>query len=175
MSITYTVWYTWDGCSIPEEEETHFSLQFLNNGDLQLQIDAPFFNDPPPASKPGSCWKLWEYEVVEIFLVGEDGQYTELEFAPHGHYLTLRFDAPRSVIAQEEGLEYQAEIVGQRWNGHAIVPKKLLPPSIYRVNCFAIHGQNEERRYLCHWPLPQYEKPDFHQPSRFPLFPKDAL
>ena len=172
MSIDYGVWYTWDGKGIPEEEEAHLSLIFIENGDLQIQIEAPFHDDPAPEGKKGSFWGLWEYEVVEIFLVGEDGHYTELEFSPHGHYLTLRLDAPRSVVTKEEPIQYQAEITGKRWKGHSIVPQKLLPSSIHRVNCFAIHGQNENRRYLCHRPLPG-DKPDFHQPRYFPLFPKD--
>lgn len=169
--IDYTVWYTWDGQNIPKEEEVYFSLELLENGDLDIKIEAPFHDDPAPRGEKGSFWGLWEYEVAEIFLVGEDGHYTELEFSPHGHYLTLRLDAPRSVIAKEEFLQYQAKIIGTRWKGHSIVPKKLLPFSIHRVNCFAIHGQDEDRRYLTHWPL-SGDKPDFHQPRYFPLFPK---
>lgn len=169
---------SWDGISLPPKDWVSFSLNYLENGDLEIQISAPFYDDPPPKGAPigkkGSFWGLWEYEVAEIFLVGEDGHYTELEFSPHGYYLTLRLDAPRSVIAKEEPLQYSAKILGQTWKGHSIVPQNLLPSTIHRVNCFAIHGQNESRRYLCYSPLP-HDKPDFHQPDRFPLFSKDTL
>ena len=171
MSIKFNICQTWDAKPIPKTDWTYFQLDILENNDLKIQIDAPFYDDPAPVAVSGSFWGLWEYEVAEIFLVSEDGHYTELEFSPHGHYLTLRLDAPRSVVAKEESLQYNATIKGKRWKGHSIVPKTLLPKQIHRVNCFAIHGQNELRQYLCHSPLP-HDKPDFHQPERFPLFPK---
>jgi len=174
MPISYTIAHSWDGEPIPESEWVSLSLSKEDSGDLIINIDAPFYSDPAPQQEKGSFWGLWEYEVVEIFLVGSDGLYTELEFSPHGHYLSLRLDAPRSVIAQEEEFNYEAKIEGHRWTATAVIPQKILPTELFRVNCFAIHGQNENRRYLCYSPLP-HEKPDFHQPDRFPLFPKESL
>ena len=172
MPIDLIIKYTWDGAILPKNEWVYFSLLFLQNGDLEINIHAPFYDDPAPIGKKGSFWQLWEYEVAEIFLVGENGHYTELEFSPHGHYLTLCLDGPRSVIAKEAALQYKSTILEQTWKGHSIVPQHLLPSSIHRVNCFSIHGQNENRRYLSYSPLPHH-KPDFHQPARFPLFPQD--
>jgi hypothetical protein len=171
LSIKFNICQTWDAKPIPKTDWTYFQLDILENNDLKIQIDAPFYDDPIPDAASGSLWGLWDYEVVEIFLVAKNGHYTELEFSPHGHYLTLRLDAPRSILAKEEVLQYHAKINGNRWKGQSIVPEKLLPKQIHRVNFFAIHGQNELRQYLCHSPLP-HEKPDFHQTERFPLFPK---
>ena len=172
MPIDFIIKYTWDGFLLPENEWVYFSLLFLENGDLEINIEAPFYDDPPPEGKKGSFWQLWEYEVAEIFLVGENGHYTELEFSPHGHYLTLCLDGPRSVISKEATLQYKSTIIEKIWKGHSIVPQNLLPSSIHRVNCFSIYGQNENRKYLSYSPLPNKE-PNFHQPDRFPLFLKD--
>ena len=57
---------------------------------LQLDLRAPFHGDPAPALPPGPCWGLWDYEVVELFIVGKSDAYTEIELGPHGHHLVLK-------------------------------------------------------------------------------------
>ena len=47
---------------------------------LRLSIKAPLYNDPPaPASPPGATDQLWDYEVVELFLMGAEERYLEVE------------------------------------------------------------------------------------------------
>ncbi len=43
----------------------------------QVKIDAPYYQDPPPQDQPGSVWELWNFEVVEVFIVGRDNHYLE--------------------------------------------------------------------------------------------------
>lgn len=47
------------------------------------------YNDPPaPSSPPGATDELWEYEVVELFLMGSEQRYLEVEvcsFVSHTH------------------------------------------------------------------------------------------
>jgi len=167
MSI-YQISRTWDGQPIGEKERITLQIQHTKTS-IILQINAPFHHDNAPKQPPGSLWELWNYEVVESFFVNVDGCYTELEFGPHGHYLVLRLNGPRSVIDKEHILEYSAEITGDRWKGIAHIPYDILPEHIHRFNFFAIHGAGEARRYLCHSPLP-HTHPDFHQPSRFPEY-----
>ena len=49
----------------------------------------------PDAPRGARVEGLWEYDVVECFVVGADGRYFELELGAGGHYLALAFDAPR--------------------------------------------------------------------------------
>ena len=165
---TYCIRRTWDDQPITTDEQVQIHLTTLDEG-IQVVIDAPYHNDPAPTHPSGSCWKLWEHEVVEIFLVGRNGQYTEFEFGPHGHYLILRLDAPRSVLDQEHTISYTSTINGDRWFGKTLLPNHLLPSDIHRFNLFAIHGEHAQRRYLCYGPLPD-SHPDFHQPDRFPHY-----
>src|SRR3989339_1020323 len=38
---------------------------------------------------------LWNYDVVEVFLVGPGHQYLEIELGAGGHFLALQFDRVR--------------------------------------------------------------------------------
>ena len=49
---------------------------------LSVSICAPYFGDPvPDGGVPGRpFYRLWDFEVVEVFLLGEGEKYLELEF-----------------------------------------------------------------------------------------------
>lgn len=156
---------TWDGNLVDPEEAAELEF-FIDTGRLVVLINAPFHGDAPPPSSGGSTEGLWEYEVVELFLAGEDSRYLELEFGPHGHYLALQFEGVRQKMPVVIQLEYEAEILGNRWKGTAILPSAILPPGTCRANAFAIHGPGATRRYLAAFSLPG-PMPDFHQPAFF--------
>ena len=148
--------------SIEEEEE-----------EILLEIDAPYYDDPTPKSSSKSVWGLWEYEVVEVFFVGEDGQYLEAEFGPHGHHLLLWLNAPRTVAKKHLPVQFTAKIHNRRWQGTAKISRSILPSKIQKWNLFSIHGVGPQRQYQCMFPL-QTSQPDFHQPQRFPLYPENT-
>jgi hypothetical protein len=163
---------------------TRFTIQNQWNGDLGfledkvdvellrhpmgllMTIEAPFYDDPAPPSNKGSFWTLWEYEVVEIFIVGSNGQYLEIECGPHGHYLCLELHDVRQVKRHGMTLDYSAKIQNEKWQGECVIPKELLPPPPHSVNLFAIHGINKDRTYFA-WTALSGETPNFHQPSQF--------
>lgn len=159
--------HTWDGAEIDPEERVHLSLRDEPEG-LVLTVVAPAHGDPPPAAEAGPTWGLWEHEVVELFIVGADGRYTEIELGPHGHHLVLRLSGVRQIVERELPLTFSARVHNGRWRGVAKIPRSLLPEGPHRVNAFALHGTGETRRYLCWTPLPG-PKPDFHQPDRFEI------
>ena len=96
--VTFSIQNLWNGEKARDREHYTLSLKPNENG-LELDIIAPFFKDPEPAGPKGSFWKLWEHEVVELFIVGSNGHYLELECGPHGHYLVLQLDGVRSVVS----------------------------------------------------------------------------
>lgn len=157
---------TWDGHPARTDERVHLTLSPTLAG-LRVEVDAPFHGDPPPPGEPGPCWELWEYEVVELFVVGATDRYTEVELSPHGHHLLLRLEGIRHVVEKMLPLDFRAQIVGARWQGIALLPWDVLPPKPRRGNAFAIHGLGTQRRHLAASPLPG-ARPDFHQPDRFP-------
>lgn len=165
-----------DGSGGDIELET--SLELYEPG-LYLRVEAPFHNDPAPQGPPGPTQRLWEHEVVELFIAGgADGggadtgdesatPYLELEMSPWGHYLCLRLRGIRQVVESSLRLPYRARRSGEIWWGEAFVPVRWLPPTPHRVNAFAIHGQGPQRRYLAASPVPG-PTPDFHRLSLFP-------
>ena len=80
---------------------------------LSVQVRAPYHSDSPPPSPPGPMDFLWEYEVVELFLLGAGERYTEIELGPHGHHLVLQLVGCRNVVRRCIPVQYQAEITSQ--------------------------------------------------------------
>ena len=100
---------------------------------MRIEIDAPFYNDPPPPNgKPGEpydrvwfdeivciifytlfseCFQLYNYEVAEtFFLCKNTSQYVELEFGAHGEHLVLFLNGRRNDIMKMLPLNYSASI-----------------------------------------------------------------
>lgn len=135
-----------------------------------LRVDAPWHGDPAPPGPPGPTPRLWEHEVVELFLLGADARYLEVELGPHGHHLVLWLDGTRRPVHQGAPLDYRAERRGDRWQGVARIPLAWVPPGCDRLNAYAIHGRGEGRRYLA-WRPTLGDQPDFHRLERFARWP----
>ena len=155
----------WNGEPARADEAVRMTLA-RSNAELTVEIDAPFHGDPSPGAPPGSTDRLWEHEVVELFLLGDDAHYLELEFGPHGHYLTIALHGERHVEASRASLRFAAVRSNRHWHGEAHVPARLLPDGLRAFNAYAIHGLGDSRRYLAAHPLRGTE-PDFHQLASF--------
>lgn len=160
---------TWEGHPAAPGEHTSVTLAAEPDA-LIITVDAPLHGDPPPPGSPGPCWALWEHEVVELFIVGDDDTYTEVELSPHGHHLLLRLSGVRQIAERMLPLDFTVDTTGSRWSGTARLPWSLVPPAPRRLNAFAIHGLGEQRRYLAAFPVPG-EAPDFHRIHCFPTLP----
>jgi len=156
----------WNGKAVPDAH--HIVIEWVEfPQSIELRVDAPYYGAPaPPEEPPGPTDKLWEHEVVEVFVSGSAEQYTEIEMAPSGHHLVLQLDGVRNTVATKLPLEFKAQVQNDRWTGVAIIARELLPASPWRVNATAIHGAGAQRTYLSMAPLPG-SAPDFHQPDRF--------
>ncbi len=155
----------WDGTPAPAQEHVELELQRQHDG-LLIRLDAPFFDDPPPPQAAGSTPRLWNFEVVELMLLGAAERYLELEFGPHGHYLVLELSGRRAVASSNRRLDYRPRIEKKRFRAHARLPLEWLPPQCERVNAFAIHGEGDERSYLA-WRGAPGPQPDFHRLELF--------
>jgi len=155
---------------------------------LTLQLSALWTQAPPPGPPPGPLWALWEREVIECFIVGEAGHYLELELGPYGHHLAIYLSGVRSPERWCLPVDLRCERAPEakalgRWRAEARVSRALLPPPIssetattdhYRINAFACHQLKGHPRYLLASPL-EGARPDFHQPTRFPVARLDQL
>lgn len=163
-----TIAHTWNGAPLDPAEQVNLTLETVGAG-LRVVVEAPYHQDPAPPGPAGPCPGLWNYEVVELFVVGEDStgpRYTEFELSPHGHHLVLCLAGVRQIVEQGLPLSYTASIAASRWHGEMWLPHLLLPPSPHRLNAFAMHGLGPSRRYLAMAPVPG-EAPDFHRLQYF--------
>jgi len=160
---------TWDGAPAPDADRVTLEVALTATA-LRLVVDAPFHGDPPPAAPPGPTDRLWEHEVVELFVLGPGERYTEIELGPHGHHLVLQLEGRRNTVATGLPIDFAATLDGARWRGEALVPRALLPPGPHRINAYAIHGLGAGRRYLAMTPVPGAQ-PDFHRLDRFERAP----
>jgi hypothetical protein len=160
---------TWDGVPVRPDEEATLRVSPGADG-LAIAVDAVYHGDPAPLSPPGRTDRLWEHEVIELFLLGEGERYTEIELGPHGHFLVLRLASVRRVEDAAIDIPFSARIAGGRWTGDARVPWSILPVPVSRLNAYAIHGAPDRRRYLAWSPVPG-PAPDFHRIHLFPGLP----
>ncbi len=166
---------TWDGQPAAPEEGVEVRLAVAPEGDLLVALRAPFHGDPSPPTLPGPTDRLWECEVVEVFVAGPASgpagerrhPYLEIELGPYGHHLVLRFLGVRNAVERALPIDYRARLAGKAWEGEARIPAACLPPRPWAANAFALHGRGAARRHLAATPLPG-PRPDFHQPDRFP-------
>lgn len=168
--ITLPVGTYWDGKPCPDSQLQGQVQLFPTEEGLEVTARLPHQSAPriPYAPAGTRVHGLWQYDVVELFLSGPDG-YTELELGPGGHFLLLRFSAPRFLSDACEFLQLPLyltplEADGRSWSCRTLVPWSVLPSDVERLNAYVIVGTH----FLCWAPLPG-EKPDFHQPQRFPL------
>jgi hypothetical protein len=161
---------TWDGRPLETGEWARISLDIDRANDrLLLKVDAAFHDDPAPESPPTCFDGLWDFEVVELFLVGSDERYLEVELGPHGHHLGLRLTGRRRVVEWGIPIDFEAVRAGSHWQGEARISLAWLPTPIHSVNVYAIHGRGSARRYLAMHPVPGSE-PDFHRLEHFAPF-----
>ncbi len=156
---------TWDGRPIGLDETARAEVD-SSPDQVVIRVEAPFHGDPPPSSPPGPTDRLWEHEVVEVFLLGRAETYLEIELGPHGHHLVLELRGVRRVARSGLPLEYRCGIEGSRWRGVAAFPRSWLPAGLDRGNAYAIHGVGSSRRYLAAFPVPG-DAPDFHRLACF--------
>jgi hypothetical protein len=178
LDVTFAVDRTWDGARAPASEVVSARLSARSHessrggpDDLLWWFDAPFHDDPPPPSAPGPTDRLWEHEVVELFLANhaDPVRYLEIEVGPGGHHLVLHLEGVRRPVATLLPLELTVTRDGDRWQAEVVVPaawRSWLGPGPLRANVTAIHGVGAARRYLSTVALPG-SVPDFHQPSAF--------
>lgn len=163
---------TWDGQPIASQQQTQVSFGWVADR-LLLDVDAAFHGDPAPSEPVGSTWQLWQHEVVELFLLGADQRYLEIELSPHGHHLVLELQGARNIVRR--GLPVRAfdpVVEGSRWSARAELDASLCPAGCDRANAYAIWGVASERRYGVAYTVgePTDTAPDFHRIHQFRPF-----
>jgi hypothetical protein len=157
----------WDGTPCPAAHR-HGRVELAAHADgLALAASLPHQPAPRiPAAPPGTrVADLWEYDVVECFLVGSGGRYLEVELGAGGHFLVLSFSAPRVLRDAHETLALPIEHTSDErgWHARTRLPWPLVPPDVVALGAFVIAGGE----HLAFAPLPG-SAPDFHRPAELP-------
>jgi hypothetical protein len=172
-AVSLEISLSWDGRPLAPQAVARVALEMTRVG-LLIKVVAPFYGDHPPQGVAGPTDRLWNHEVVELFVKGPGPAYTEIELGPHGHHLVLRLNDVRQLRDSLHPIDFVATRRGPRWHGRALVPTALLPPLPWTGNAYAIAGVGAGRRYMAWAPVPGLS-PDFHQPEWFqPIILPDA-
>ncbi|XP_037796591.1 uncharacterized protein LOC119591909 isoform X2 [Penaeus monodon] len=155
-------------------EPVEIKLQGFEAG-VEMNVTAPFFNDPKPDGPSGQpFYGLWDYEVVEMFFLNDNDEYLEVELGPWGQHLLLLLKGARNAIKHSMPLDYIAQVpttTDGKWTGSALIPPEYFPPNVTRINAYAIHGTDKDRVYESLFPAPEndldYPQPDFHRLELF--------
>jgi hypothetical protein len=166
--LSFTLDHTWDGQPIPAARVVRVFIEAdrLTSG-LRIAVDSPFIGDRPPRGEPGPTWELWKSEVVEVFILGQDGEYLEIEMNPYGHWLAMRLKGARNIVDKDIPVRFRTAVIGgMNWTGRLTLGRDQLPPGPHRVNVAAIGGRGRHRKWLSWKPMPG-DAPDFHQLEHF--------
>jgi len=135
---------------------------------LLIRAQSPLLHDQsiPEAPKGTRVGNLWNYDVVEVFLVGPGHRYLEIELGAGGHWLVLGFDRIRHRENEFESFSptfryWKTE--DRAWVSQIVIPWEMIPENIRAMNAFMIAAG----KFLAWSPVPGV-KPDFHQPDSFP-------
>lgn len=165
--------HAWDGSPVPARARVRVTLRPLADA-LEIRCAARLFGADGPPGPPGPTERLWEHEVVEVFVAGPDGRYTEIELGPFGNHLVLQLASYRSPVASGLPMAYRSSLrsgpTGRSWSGVARIARSLLPEGPHRVNAYAIQPTPDGRRYLA-WSPPGGAAPDFHRVESFRPLP----
>lgn len=184
MSECIEINRTWDGK--PTETPSYYIYFTMaeENGDMLIDVDAPFFNDPQPPVPVGKIPNTYDYEVVEVFLSGyaepQECPYLEINIGPYGHYSLAYFMKQGDFGNVDTDLDLETppdcsiDYEFCRWKARLIIPGHILPESkpgnqsiSWKVNAYAIHGKTPEaREYFAYQTVPGM-RPYFHQLSSF--------
>jgi len=135
-----------------------------------------------PAHGAGDTDKLWDRDVVELFLGADPtniNRYREFEIAPTGDHvdLAIEYDRKRYDQSFDSGWETAAHIDKKthRWYAAARIPLKAItadavtPGTRWRINLYRIDGDGPDsaRRFICWRPTCVVNRDPNHVPEAF--------
>ncbi|MCC7154454.1 MAG: carbohydrate-binding family 9-like protein [Bryobacterales bacterium] len=157
---------------------------FWTDTDLYVLFRCPYkeLNLFLPAMPGGPRVKLWDRDVVEIFL-GDDWEnirrYREFEIAPTGDWIDLAIDLdqPKNDLKWRSGWQTSARIDEKEkaWYAAARVPlsavsrKPVRSGTRWRANLYRIEGlgPDSQRHFLCWQPTCVQNRDPNHVPEHF--------
>jgi hypothetical protein len=157
---------------------------FWTDDDLYLLFICPYkkLNLFLPANNSGPRDKLWDRDVVEMFL-GSDWKtithYREFEIAPTGDWIDLAIDLQKKNYDQNwrSGWKTAARIdeKARIWYAAARIPLRSITVdpvkvgSRWRMNLYRIEGlgPDEKRHFLCWQPTCVLNRDPNHVPENF--------
>jgi hypothetical protein len=157
---------------------------FWTDTDLYLLFRCPYkeLNRFLPAMGGGPRVKLWDRDVVEMFL-GDDWtnirHYREFEIAPTGDWIDLAIDLDKRSYdhAWRSGWKTAARIDSEShvWYAAAQIPLKAVsnarvrPRTKWRANLYRIEGLGDDtrRHFMCWQPTCVINRDPNHVPENF--------
>lgn len=173
----------WSGRAAPTEFETRAATLWSTSRvyfafSCKYSVLNVYENEDPAVER----WKLWERDVVEVFLNPEPARvnhYYEFEVAPTNQWIDLEIDLDKKPFNDanwNSGFAHAARIHPEQhsWTCEMSLPlasmgaQRPCAGAEWRLNFYraAGLGDNQQRYHLC-WSPVLGDKPNFHMPTRF--------
>ena len=152
---------------------------------IEFRVNRSEFHTNPLLKPDRSCWGLWEWDVVEVFVEsGRDSdvqpiaahrKYFEFQLSPLGQYFELEILEARKKWNTSYASGFKKRVFRRsetkEWIAEFVITLKSLGYSVesplpIRGNAFAILGPSARRSYWA-LSLPPQDTPNFHLPSHF--------
>ena len=170
----------WQGKNPDSRRETQVQLLWSRER-LYLRFQCRFreINVFPDAAPNGRRDKLWDRDVVEVFLQSDPSKplhYLEFEVSPNGQWIDLAIDrtnVPHDLSDLKSRLKRRVYLDEARetWTAELAIPMKSLTKrfdrgATWRVNFYRVEGKSEPRFYSA-WSPTNTSVPNFHVPEAF--------
>jgi Ser/Thr protein kinase RdoA (MazF antagonist) len=162
----------WNGAACPDKR-LHGAVTLSSTpAGLCITATLPHQASPNiPPQPPGTrVANLWEYDVVECFIVGSR-KYLEVELGAGGHFLVLDFCTRAPRVREHEYVRFCPALAWlpsvpqdpRRWRSSIVIPWEMVPKRAHALNAFVIVHDH----FLAYRPTGG-SAPNFHQPWAFP-------
>ncbi len=162
----------WNGAACPDRR-LHGTVTLSSTPEgLRITATLPHQVSPNiPAQPPGTrVANLWQYDVVECFMVGSK-KYLEVELGAGGHFLILDFCKRAPRVRDHEYQHFRPTLEWlpsvpedpDRWRSAIVIPWEMVPKRPNALNAFVI-----VRDQFLAYHATEGSTPNFHQPGAFP-------
>ena len=113
----------------------------------RIDVSAPFYNSPIPPEGPIKLgcpnkpyFGLWNYEVIELYFLNDEGQYFDIRISPRGRFFGIIHRYTVSDVKHEGFIVHMFNHSAEKKNALSHLPEHTLPIEVHNP-CLNFKGE----------------------------------